>query len=171
MAAKSRGKRYARKSGNLVWTVVTNDSFTINPGVTVSGSDIVSDSDWTVLGGMERATILRVRGWFGINVEPALALTAGGPVFGYIGLFDGQEPSTAADLATTYNEEDILTTFGWQFPYTNIGEAPGPTWHQDIDVKAMRKIRSGQDLRFVLTNLHSLKVEVSFVLRALLKRS
>jgi len=171
MARRGRGRRMARKPGDLVWTVVENDNFSIATGVTIGGSDIVADTDWTVISGQERATIMRVRGWFSFTVGPAAVLTSAGSVFVYIGLFDADESAPSASDADSYVDEDILATYGHNFPYSNISQTSPDSWSEVVDIKAMRRIRTGQDLRFVITNEHSLSVEVSFVIRALLKKS
>ena len=171
MARRGRVSRSAKQKGALIWTTLVNEESSIAVGATKTGSDIVADADWTAVGGQERATIMRVRGWFTVTQEPAAALTGAGTVFGYIGVFDEDELSVDASVAGTYKDEDIMTTFGHMFPYSNIGEPSPNAWSEVVDIKAMRKIRSGQDLRFVLTNKSSLICEVSLVLRALIKRS
>ena len=170
MANRNR-HRATRTKGALIWTVVGNTRFQINAGVTVSGSDIVEDTDWTTVGGQERATLMRIRGWFSVNQGPVGVLTASGPVSAYIGLFDADEAAPSASAINTYVDEDILATYGHGFPYTDIGESPGTFWDQHVDVKAMRKIRTGQDVRFVITNDNPTAVYISFIMRALVKRS
>ena len=169
--AKRRSSRSARSSGALVWTTLINEESSIAVGATKTGSDIVADADWTGVGGQERATILRVRGWFSVTIEPAAVLEGAGTAFAYIGVYDEDELSVDASVAGTYKDEDIMATYGHQFPYSNIGQPSPDTWDQEVDIKAMRKIRSGQDLRFVMTNKTPLILEVSLVLRALVKRS
>ena len=173
MARRRRGgfSRSVKKTGATIWTTLINEAVTILPGATKTGSDIVTDSDWSVIGGQERATILRIRGWFAVSIAPAAALTDAGGCFGYIGVYDADELSLTASAASTYKDEDIMTTFGHVFPYSNISQTSPDAWHQVVDVKAMRKIRTGQECRFVLTNETPLDLEVSLVLRALVKKS
>ncbi len=172
MARRRRGAtRSARKTGALIWTTLLNDEVEMAPFATKVASNIVQDSDWTAVGGQERATIMRVRGWFSVAMQPVGALTASVGVFGYIGVYDEDEPSLGADIAGTYADEDIMTTFGHVFPYSNISQTSLDTWNQEVDVKAMRKIRRGQQLRFVLTNVGPTPLDVSLILRALVKRS
>ncbi len=171
MARRRFSSRAVKKTGALIWTTLINSDVTILAGATKTGSDIVTDGDWTNVAGQERATILRVRGWFSVAPIPVGVLTDSGPVFGYIGIFDRDELSASASLANTYAEEDIMTTFGHVFPYSNISQPSPDTWNEVVDVKAMRKIRAGQECRFVLTNQMSIDVDVSLVLRALVKRS
>jgi len=171
MARRQRSQRASRKSGALIWSTLINDSVAILPGATKTGSDIVTDSDWTVVGGQERATIMRVRGWFSVGIDPAGGLIGQDPCFAYIGVYDKDELSQSAALADTYSEEDIMATYGHQFPYSNISQTSPTTWDQEVDIKAMRKIRKGQELRFVMTNQSALQVRISLVIRALIKRS
>ena len=167
---QTRRARPSRKSGALIWATVLNSDSTILPGATKTGTDIVSDSDWTTVGGQERATILRIRGWFSVTTVPVGALTDSGPIFAYVGMYDADELFISAAVAGTYSDEDIMATWGHVFPYYTIGD-PGKSWTERVDIKAMRKIRTGQDLRFVMTNLSSVDVDVSLLLRALIKRS
>ena len=171
MAKRRAFTRAAKKSGDLIWTTLVNDDSVILAGATKTGSDIIADADWTTIAGQERATILRVRGWFGVALEPVGVLTSSGPVFGYIGVYDADENSLDAGLAGTYRDEDIMTTFGHVFPYSNISQPSPDAWNQEVDVKAMRKIRTGQELRFVLTNGTTIDAQVSLVLRALIRKS
>jgi len=171
MARRRAGvTRATRKKGALIWTTVLGNNILVDNGARTE-ADIVTSSDWTVVGGSEKATLMRIRGWLGVSLTPAGALTSGAPVFSYIATFDEDELGPGAATATTYSEEDILATYGHEFPYTNLAEGRGPTWQQIIDVKAMRKIRTGMDVRLVLSNLTSLDVVVSFVIRGLIKRS
>jgi len=171
MANRHRGRRATRAKGALIWTTIVNDTVTILPAATKTGTDIVADADWTQVSGAERAMIMRVRGWFSVAPDPVLAVTGSFGVFAYIGVYDADEPSLSALLADTYSDEDIMATYGHQFGHQDIGEAPGPQWDQAVDVKAMRKIRRGQELRFVVTNGGSVDIQISLVIRALVKRS
>ena len=77
----------------------------------------------------------------------------------------------SASTAQTYTDEDIMATYGHLFEYSDINETSPRTYDQLVDIKAMRKIRSGQELRINFTNEHSLSVTISMTIRALVKRS
>ena len=171
MARRRGERRFSKSKGALIWTTIINDDVNIAIGATKTGTDIVTDSDWTAVGGQERATIMRIRGWFGASQEPVAVLTGAGAMFGYVGIYDEDELSAPADVATTYSEEDIMATYGHVFPFSDIGQTAPAAWQETVDIKAMRKIRRGQDCRFVLTNRTSTIVATSFVIRALVKRS
>ncbi len=164
---KSRGSRSGPK--NQVWTTIVNVATTISSGATKTGTDIVTSADWTAVGGSERATILRIRGWCGASVDVPAGAFAGGAVFGYIGLYDEDELSKDASLALTYLDEDIMTTFGHTFAAVPAGGII-PAYNHEIDVKAMRKIRTGIDCRFVATNITAEDMNMSLVIRALVRR-
>ena len=167
--AKGRATRgFKRGPKNNIWTTILGDEVAIGAASSTT-FDIVAAADWTVAGGLERATILRVRGWFSAVVKDATGSFAGGAHFAYIGLFDEDETSPGGSISGTYIDEDIMATYGFLFAFADTGTV-GQTWSQEIDVKAMRKIRTGQDLRFVYTNSGTTSVEVSLVIRALLRR-
>ena len=169
MANKSRVRRSARSKGALVWTTILVERQALATTGTLA-FDIVADTDWTTVGGKEKATVVRVRGWMDISVEPAAVLTASGPVFAFIGTSDEDEAAVSASVAGTYKDEDIMATYGHQFPYSNISQPSPDTWKTLVDIKAMRKIQTGQELRLTITNEHTLSVTISMTLRALLKR-
>jgi len=169
MARKGRSGRGARKSGkNVVWATILNENVTVLAGATKTGTDIVSDLDWTVISGARRGTIMRVRGWYSVQPVPTAGVYQGGSVMAYVGVYDKDELSVPAVLPNTYIDEDIMATWGHQFPEVATGDHPA-TWGEVIDIKAMRKIRTGQELRFVLTNAMTDPLLISLVIRALVK--
>ena len=169
--ARRRSSSRAVKRGpkNQVWTTIVNSIVAILSGATKTGTDIVAASDWTTVAGAERATVLRVRGWFAATTKTTTGSFAGGSAFAYVAVYDKDDLSLDASLADTYAEEDIMATWGHVFPFVDSG-AGIETWSQEVDIKAMRKITSGQDLRFVATNLTPVTISMSLVLRALVRR-
>ncbi len=171
--ARRRSSSRARRSGskNQVWTVVTGDSLVLATGVTTAIGQIVIDEDWVrTTVSSERATVLRVRGWLAIASRVTTGNVDEGSVAGYLTLADEAKTSFGSALtAASYGEADILWTGGTIFPAQPVDGAVVPQYHTLVDVKAMRKIRSGQRLLLVLTNNMTAGVDVSFVLRALVR--
>ena len=171
MAKGRRITRSVRSKGALVWTTVLANGINMATGTTAT-MDIIDDQDWTNVGGSEKATCLRVRGWLSITIDAAAVLTGAEPVFLYVALFDQSAASPNADDPTTYTEEDILWTAGHMFPYSNISQTSPDSYDVNVDIKAMRKIRTGEQLRMVIRNpTGGLAYEFSGLLRALVKRS
>jgi len=162
-------QRAAKKTKNQVWTTILADDLTLGAGATTSLA-VVDDADWTVVGGSERATIMRVRGWMSVITKGVTGSFARVSMFSYIGVSDEDAPPESAAAVGTYAEEDIMATYGTNFAFTDTGTV-GRSWDQLIDVKAMRKIRTGQQCRLVLTNSGIIGVFFSLVVRALVRRS
>ncbi len=152
---------------NNVWSVVILDWIS----VAASGftqADIVSPSDWERAGaGMERATVLTIRGWVSYAAKQALADVNPNNVFQYIGVQDediATSPSPTA--ASTYTEEDIMWTGGHVFPFES---SDGSSRTIEFNVKAQRRITSGQDVRHVLEVGSGSGITLSGVIRALIR--
>ena len=170
MARRRQGSsRGAKRGKNLVWTTIVNINVTVLAGATKTGTDIVSDIDWTVISGARWGTIMRTRGWFSCAPIPEAGPTlTGGGVFAYVGVYDKDELSKPASDADTYVDESIMATWGYQFAPHFLGEGGDP-WAQVVDIKAMRRITTGKELRFVMTNQMPDALKVSLVIRALVK--
>ena len=131
--------------------------------------NLVEPSDWTAVGSAERATILRVRGW--LTFQPPLGVPS--TAFAIISLMDediGVGGSSPVDVAT-YGDEDILWTYG-----TSVAVTAAATdlvmATEKVDIKAMRKITSGMDLRisFETNGPAAAGWTVNGVLRTLVRR-
>ena len=160
--------RASRGRGLNVWTTVLS----LSGGITAGGAtafDIVQDADWVPSAGTAKATILRIRGWMSVINKDTTGSFAGGAVLAYIGMFDEDTLSPSGTLPSTYTDEDIMWTAGREFPFTDSG-ASGLSWLQDVDVKAQRRMRNGVDCRLVIANDMSVSIDVTFVVRALLRR-
>jgi len=174
MARRRQLTRAARRGPkNQVWTVSLRDDFEITTGVTVIAFSIILDSDWErTSASSERATILRTRGWISIRPASAAGVQLDGTVFMYLTVQDDDATSVSAGLAATYADEDILWTGGVLFPPGSIvvqGGFVGSSKDILLDVKAMRKLRSGQTLELVVTNNMAGSIFLSGVIRSLLR--
>ena len=166
----SRARGGSRGPKNNIWTTIVDNEQVVGTGSTIE-FPVVADSDWQRGAAAERATILRVRGWININKYIAAGVVGGdGAVFMYLALMDDDAVAPAANVASTYVEEDIMWTAGATFHANGAGGVDAPAVVQFvIDVKAMRKMRSGQTLSLVVTNLCVESVELDLVCRALLR--
>ncbi len=170
MPRRGRISRGGGKKGpvNQVWTVIVAEEVGIGPG-TIQAFNIVQDSDWAQSGGSERATILRTRGAWSVTNKFVPGSFAGGAVMMAIFLLDEDAASPDPSSSVNYVDEDVLWSGSVQLPFVDAGTAPqAERWI--IDVKAMRKLRKGQELRLVVANGSLATVEVTGVLRALVRR-
>ena len=167
-------KRYSRAASsprgpkNNVWTTVLGDQVDI-ANLTSNEFNIVQDSDWSAIVGAERCTILRIRGWLKVHNKVTTGIRDESSVFCYVTLMDEDAPVAAADLVQTYTDEDILWTGGGAMTVTDTN-ATGIVVDMPIDIKAMRKMRRGQELRLVVTNPSATVQVANFVIRALLRK-
>jgi len=146
MAGRRRGSsRAVRRSGpkDQTWTTVLLDNTVVDDNPTV-GADLVIPADWGAGAGLERATVLRVRGW--LTFQPPVALPS--TCFMAIETQDQGLGAAAVDptLPAFYADEDVVWTRGVSVAVTAAAnDLYVPTL--DVDVKAMRKITSGMVLR------------------------
>ena len=168
MARRSRGFRASRGPKNNVWTVVILNKFVVQP--TPDVSLVVEGADWTGAAGHQRATLLRIRGW--LSVAPVATATVANAFHAAIYISEADAPITPdPGLATMYNEEDVLWMWGAQFSAGNAGAVERPTAASVIiDVKAMRKITSTQEVRITIASDASGGLTCSHLLRGLIRK-
>ncbi len=170
MARKGFTRSARGKGGpkNNVWTAVLADQVVIAASG-LSSFNIVQDSDWTSITGAERCTLLRTRGWLSFHNKTTTGVRVEGAVFLVIQLTDENAGSSDPSVVSSYSDEDTLWTGGGVQTVTDTN-ATGHVTDLLVDVKAMRKVRKGQDLRLIVANTGAATVEISFVLRALLRK-
>jgi len=179
MASRRRSSRGASKGQkNQIWTVSLLDDFELTTGVTIAAFSPVIDTDWQrgTAPSFERATVMRMRGWFTVVQKLTAGLADDGTVFSYCLLHDEDATAPPGNISTSYTEEDILWTGGHLFGEvervitveggSSIAESQ---WSEQFDVKAMRRIRSGQAIDLVFTNLLAGSVRISGCIRTLLR--
>jgi len=140
-----RQTRFARKAKNYIWTAVRVD-LNADLGATPLQANIVQASDWTAAPGFRRGTLMAVRGW----------LCAGAGVFtniardsrALIAKEAAEAPVGSLDpnLVTTYVNEDVLWTGG----YNSVSGSTGPVFF-DVHVKTKRKITVDDEIRIVVS--------------------
>jgi len=170
-SSRGGGRSVRRGPKNQVWTNIVMDENNVLATTTAVLGIIVGDSDWAVSGSSsERATILRVRGWLSLRQETVVGVGSPGTLFLAIHLTD--EDATVPDFSSpgTYAEEDVLWTGGVLLPSLGDATARSFNFNWMIDIKAMRKLRTGQTLNLVVTNGSGGTVDFSGVVRALVRR-
>ena len=152
-------RRGSGKDSNLIWTTIQGIDTVVSDS-TLS-ADIVLDADWAVRVARESATVMGIRGWVAC-AAPIMAVQVS--FAAYIGLSDENAGSGSPQAVATYNNEDVMFTYGAAFGLNAIDAA---VW--EIDVRAKRKIRTGTEVRYnFIANVAS-ELEISFVIRAVLK--
>ena len=160
--------RSAKRRHDNIWTVVLTE-FAGIPAAGQVDYDIVAPTDWErSSAGLERGTLLSVRGYMSMTNRIVSESLGSGSVMGYLAKYDIGETSSAPNVVNTYAEEDILWTGGRAIPFTNV-DTPWNGWHHEFDVKAMRRITSGDNIRLVLKNLTVNLIYVTMVIRGLVR--
>ncbi len=157
--ANRRG-RASRTKNNYVWSVVSVNRAILT---TVTSENLVQDSDWNPSGGQKRATIIAVRGYLMMRAVGVLVSDC----HMYLGIMD-EDVATSPDpaLAATYVDEDIMWTGG--FCKSPGAQDARQLFHMDINIKAKRKIRSGQELRLNSIGTNASELRLIGILRTLM---
>jgi len=116
--------------------------------------------------GQAQATFLRMRGWISCFYDD------GDPgrmdVLAAAFKIDANEV-IQLDVITTYTREDILWTGGVVQTNIAIGGASLGFWHQEIDIRAKRRIRTGEEIQLIVENQGDQNMRVGGVLRGLVR--
>jgi len=171
MARRIRRSFGKRGPKNNVWSVVLLDGVLIPAGTALEPT-IVSPSEWQpAASGFEHATLLRIRGW--LSIARRLDQVAESSIFMMIyknAVDDGvSDPSDVGE----YPVEDVLWTGGARFPLLSgaTSDVSVNPVQFDVDVKAMRRIDSAEEIRLSLISSIANTVRISGVLRALIRKS
>ena len=176
----ARGKGHTRRSSsrgpkNNVWTAIILNEVLLAAGAN-SVSSIVTSADWSNEPFGERATVLTIRGWLSVTAQADTLTKSEGQIFWYIGKVDGALPIVdipVADSVVTYTQTNILDTGGFVASSVlgGVGGLAAQRSHSwEVNVKTMRKIRSGEDINLMVTNGTGDDIRVGGVLRALLRK-
>ena len=159
--------RSSRAKGKYIWTVVFLEAF--NVPATPVGADICIGTDFAAHSGREGCTLMAIRGWLSFCAQ---AGTGQDVLSAFIAVVDEDESSVGASLdpalVGTYTDEDILWTGGFSKGPATTDVGFGPTFTEQINIKARRKIHTGQEVRLQLTTMND-EIQASGILRALLK--
>ncbi len=134
------------------------------------GALIVDSTDFTTAAGRSEVTLVGIRGWLSIATS-----NTSSPDTLYMSIVkkDQDESSTAAPMNPSallhYIDEDILWTAGFLSPalQTAAGIRPG-LGYLEVNVKAKRKLATGQDISLQIASSAGSAQTVSGVLRAVM---
>jgi len=162
--SKSRGPK------NNIWTALVLSEVAI--ATSVVESTIVTPGDWSgqVGTGFEKATLLRTRGWLSASLNQVSTIHAS--LFMMIYVTDAGDATHSPSLAASYATEDVLWSAGYIWGPGNASALERtPTMYFSVDIKSMRKFDSAKQLRLSLVSTASAGLEVSGVLRGLMRKS
>ncbi len=167
MARRSR-RGFSRGPKNNIWTVVQIEDLVIS--LTPFEANIVQPSEIQgAATSFQRFTLLRIRGW--LSAAPNVVNVAAGSFVWAIYVTD-EDAVVRGPLDTIlYTDDDVLATGGVQFGISGAGAVErnvGKTW--DIDVKAMRKIDSGKEVRLTVESSVGNLTMISGVIRGLVRK-
>ena len=167
--ARRVGRRSSGTRGpkNNVWTAihVTNTQQVSTP----VSADVVVPADWTAVAGFERATLLSIRGY--ISVSPDVEDISTGSIMFLIMVVDQDTANVDPQLVAPYTEEDILWTWGVQTGGQGAAAIESrPTTNVEINVKSMRKLTNGQEVRLMANASVGLAWRWTAIARGLLRK-
>jgi len=167
VVAGRRTRSRARGPKNQLWASLLFDEQAV--AATAIEGAIVAAADWAVNTGTERGTILRTHGWVCVSRDPTD--TGNTPFFMMIYLTDKDTGVVDPSAIATYSEEDILWVGGTQYASGNAGAVEGARQAitMNIDVKSMRRITQGQELRFCIIAGDATGGVLSAVFRSLVR--
>jgi len=148
--ARAKFRKVRRDNTGLIWcAVVAFEPLDLSAvGGKVSFPIIIVDSDINTGGGQAHATLLRIRGWVHL-CDGQLNNSGYSGYLGGVAVHHDDNPNSPESWASvnTYIDEDVLTTFGGGLSVPSIVQTGYDNGHHHIiDVKAKRKLRSGQNV-------------------------
>ncbi len=168
--ARRRFRGVSRRNKDQIWSVSLFNDAVVGPGVTSNVASLVAKTDWEASSvSAQRATLLRIRGWFSMRQETTVGVGSSGAVYYYISLVDEDATVALGDNPNTYADEDILWTGGAFLP--SLGDASARSYIKDwiLDVKSMRKMRTGQVVDMAVTNTTANNIRLSGLIRSLVR--
>ena len=171
--SRSRSFRGARRSSgpkNNIWTSVLAAGSSI-AAAAIPNFNIVQGTDWErSAAGKEIGTLLSIRGYLTVQNQLIDEALGSGQLMAYIGKFDAGEGVINPGVVGTYVAEDILWTGGKAMPAVAAADH-WDGWHVEFNVKAMRRISSGEEIRLVIANQSANAVQATMVIRGLIRAS
>ena len=163
-----RFRRGSRGTKNNIWTVVQIEQSLVN--IAAIQATIAQASEWQGAGtAFMHVTLLRIRGW--LSVAPLLG-SAGSSVFAWAIYVVDEDAANVSPLNTSlYTSEDVLASGGLVVSDTGVGDVErvvGKEWV--IDVKSMRKMRTGSEVRLSIATDVNGAYNAFGVLRALIRK-
>ena len=169
-------RSHSKRKGEFIWTAVT--AIDIQSTIATQSANIVEDGDWSASAGKQGATLIGIRGWWGCQHDPVGGAESQTAIAMAI---EVQDEDIGAGSATqdsfvvgTLVDEDILWTGGWHTGALLFATAVGSVYTastppMQFDVKAKRRLKTGQQVRMVHSALTDNEINITFVMRALLR--
>jgi len=162
--------RAVKRSRELIWVSVGVQASLLE--TTLDIAQLVISADWATTAGFDRATILGIRGW--LSVAQTAAGTGSEAPGIWLAIYKCGEDSPANSMdphnAQDYVDFDVLWSGGQGGGTSSTGANAFRSY--EINVKARRKINSGEQLRMaatVPTDTATPRFNVTGMLRTLLQ--
>ena len=169
MANKRRYTRASKGVKNQIWSVLLYDRTSIAAGATLD-LNAVEASDWAFVDG-QRATLMTMRGYLSFSFTNSLVASAEGSLLGLIAVVDSASAvAPPPSFAASYVDTSILDTFGFAIPEVAADVTREERTHL-VNVKTKRIIRARDDVRIVIHNNGVNTVEVTGVVRSLIRKN
>ena len=165
--ARNRTRRGSSARRNYVWTSVILESVTVTTGVPVKAVIVTPDEWQASTTGFKRATLVCIRGWLSVN--PLLSTTDFGVCFMAIVVQEEGASLVGPDNVLAYNEGNVLWTAGCAFGANGAALEQAQSVAFDVDVKAKRRIDSGEVVQLVFVGSIANTAQISGVLRGLVQ--
>ncbi len=167
MPRRRHSRAVSRRKDNI-WTTVSLPGTIIAATIQLD-ANIVEPSDWErQSSGKEGATLMGIRGYLSVTNRTATGALGSGNVLAYIAKFDKDVASPSPAVAATYAEEDILWTGGTRVPFSEAA-SQWPGWDVEFNVKSMRRITNGEDIRLIVLNQLAVAIQIASVVRGLVR--
>jgi len=172
-AMRRSSKRFSRNGREHIWCSANSNNFAVAAGGILDFKVVEMVTDMVVGSSQAHATFVRLRGsfsWCPVDT----AVVAPMSLLAYCGVFDDDEIPPDPNSISTYSDEDILWTYAGQ-AVVNGGTAPATTSGKvltmgsdvQVDIKAKRKLRTGQTLHIVMGPTNA-AMRVSAIFRGLI---
>ena len=161
--------RSSRRHGNFIWSAILLDQVSFT--VAAQGLALVVSADYALAASQGQATLMAIRGWLSLSNGSS---TNRESLYMAIVKKDEDESPTGLSMdpgiAEFYTKEDILWTAGWLNPAFQTAAGERSQYHEILNIKAKRKLKSGQDISLQFaSNGGAPTSQLSGVLRALIK--
>jgi len=159
-------RRGHKKPKDYIWIPSLQQAGNLTSDVP-SAITMVEGSDWADSGtGLERATVVSIRGWFTGIAEFTAATNPN--IFAYIMSTHEAAATITPDTVAAYSN-DILWTYAHTLAFSASESGIQRDWSVEFNVKVRRRIHDQQYIRFA-TVLSGAGGEFNFVARCLLNR-
>lgn len=144
------------------WAVANTANFTVAAG-TILDAALVAPSDFAVRAGLEKATVVRMRGWF------AARNTSSNSSAWYLIVVVREAGSAALDpsLTASLRDYDVLYTAGGIISRPAVGDDSQVAYIPAFDIPVKRRLTENQEINLYMRCDAGTACTVSYAIRSL----